>query len=103
MGMHFRRFKKEYRMLETVYVIDNTRSSQHTPWNRGGWTMRFGIINVVLLREAANQRMTMEKWIGYEGDGSLLPRGREPLDRIEGNELSGNETPTLNIAITVLT
>ena len=65
--------------------------------------MRFGIINVVLLREAANQRMTMEKWIGYEGDGSLLPRGREPLDRIEGNELSGNETPTLNMVIRVFT
>ena len=33
---------------------------------RGGWTMRSKIKNVVLLREAANQRMTMEKWIGYE-------------------------------------
>ena len=33
---------------------------------RGGWTMRSEIINALMLREVANQRMKMEKWIGYE-------------------------------------
>ena len=61
---------------------------------RGGWTMRSKIKNVVLLREAANQRMTMEKWIGYKEEGSLIPRGRGTPDRIEGSKLRDNETPT---------
>ena len=33
---------------------------------KGGWTMRSEIINALLIREAATQRMTMEKLIGYE-------------------------------------
>mgnify|MGYP000344262472 CR=1 FL=1 len=70
---------------------------------RGGWTMRSKIKNVVLLREAANQRMTMEKWIGYKEEGSLIPRGRQSRKEIEGSELRDNETPTLNKAIQVLT
>ena len=49
--------------------------------------MRSKIINDLLLREVANQKMTMEKWIGYEEEGSLIPRGGETLDRIEGHEL----------------
>ena len=54
---------------------------------RGGWTMRSEIINALLLREAANQRMIMEKWIGYEQEGSFISRGRETPDMIEGYEL----------------
>ena len=54
---------------------------------RGGWTMRSKIKNVVLLREAANQSMTMEKWIGYKEEGSLIPRGRQSRKEIEGSEL----------------
>ena len=50
---------------------------------RGRWTMRSEIMNALLLREVANQRMTMEKWIGYREEGSLIPRGRETLDMIE--------------------
>ena len=57
--------------------------------------MRCEIINVVLIREAGTQRMTMEKLIGYEED-SLISRGRETPDRIEGSELQDNETPTHN-------
>ena len=69
---------------------------------RGGWTVRSEIINALLLREAANQRTTMEKWIGYE-EGSLIPRGKETPNRIKGSELRDIETPTLNKAIRVLT
>ena len=47
--------------------------------------------------------MTIEKWIGYEEDGSLSPRGRGTPDRIKGFELWDNETPTQNKAIRVLT
>ena len=65
MGIHGRRSKKNCRMLETVYVIATTRSRQHTPWIMGGWTMRSEIINALLIREDATQRMTMDKWIGY--------------------------------------
>ena len=61
---------------------------------RGRWTMRSRIINALLLREAANERMTMEKWIGYEEEGSLIPRGRGTPDRIELSELRDTETPT---------
>ena len=43
-------------------------------------------MNVLSLGEVANQRMTMEKWTGYEEVASLIPRGREILDRIEGPE-----------------
>ena len=48
---------------------------------RGGWTRRIEIINALLLREIANQRATMEKWIGYEEEGSLIPRGRKTWTR----------------------
>ena len=68
----------------------------------GGWTMRTEIINALLLRETANQRTTMEKWIGYEEEGSLIPRGRETLDMIEGFELRDNEILTLNRVIRLL-
>ena len=44
-------------------------------------------MNALLLREAANQRMTMEKLISYKEEGSLISRGRETLDKIEGSEL----------------
>ena len=44
----------------------------------------------------------MEKWIGYEEEGFLIPRGRGTLDRIEGSELRDTETPTQNNAIRVL-
>ena len=64
--------------------------------------MRSEIINALLLRYVANQRRTMEKWIGYKEEGSLIPRGRETTDRIKGHELRDNETPTLNMAIRVL-
>ena len=46
---------------------------------RGGWTMRSEIINTI-----ANKRTTMEKWISYEEDDSLIPRGRETPDMIKG-------------------
>ena len=69
---------------------------------RGGWAMRSEIINALLIREAANQRTTIEKLIGYEEEGSLLPRGKETLDRIARSELQVNETPTQNKAIRVL-
>ena len=59
-------------------------------------------MNALLLREVANQRMTMEKWIGYEEEGSLIPRGRETPDRIEGHELRDNETLISNMEIRVL-
>ena len=61
------------------------------------------IINTLLIREDATQRTIMEKWIGYEEEGSLLPRGRGPTNMIEGSELSDTETPTQNNAIRVLT
>ena len=63
---------------------------------RGGWTMRSEIINALLIREAAAQRTTIEKWIGYEEEGCLIPRGRGTLDRIEGSELRDTETSTQN-------
>ena len=69
---------------------------------RGGKAMRYEIINALLIRESATQRMTMEKWIGYEEEGSLIPRGRETLDRIASSKLQDNETPTQNKEIRVL-
>ena len=33
---------------------------------RGRWTMRSEIMNALLLREVANLRTIMQKWIGYE-------------------------------------
>ena len=54
---------------------------------KGGWTMRSEIINTLLIKEVATQRTTMEKWIGYKEEGSLIPRGRGTSDRIEGFEL----------------
>ena len=65
----------------------------------GGWTLRSKFMNALLLREVANQRTTIEKWICYEEEGSLIPRGREPPYRIEGHELRDNETPTLNMTL----
>ena len=56
--------------------------------------MRSEINNALLLREAATQRTTMEKWIGYEEEGSLIPRDRGTPDKIEGSELRDTETPT---------
>ena len=44
---------------------------------------------------------TMEKWTGYE-EGSLIPRGRETPDKINGSKLRDNETPSLNKAIRIL-
>ena len=44
----------------------------------------------------------MEKWIGYEEEGSLIPRTRETLDKIKGSQLRDNATSTLNTAIRVL-
>ena len=70
---------------------------------KAGWTMRSEIINALLLREADNQRTTMEKWIGYDEEGSLIPRGMGTPDKIEGSELQDNEILTLNMAIQVLT
>ena len=61
------------------------------------------IMNSLLLREVSNQRMSTEKWIYNAEEGSLIPRGRETLDKIEGSELRDNETPTLNSVIRVLT
>ena len=64
----------------------------------GRWTMRYEIINALLLREAANQRTTMEKWIGYKEEGSLIPRVRETPYKVKASELRDNESPTLNKA-----
>ena len=64
--------------------------------------MRSEIMNTLLLGEAANQRTTMEKWIGYEEEGSLIPRGREAPDRIQSHELRDNGLSTSNMAIRVL-
>ena len=61
---------------------------------RGGWTMRSEIINALLTRDVATQRTTMEKWISYEEEGSLISRCRGTPDRIEGSELRDTETPT---------
>ena len=44
----------------------------------------------------------MEKWIGHEEEGSVIPRCRGTPDRIEGSELRDTETPTQNNAIRVL-
>mgnify|MGYP006889222271 CR=1 FL=1 len=54
---------------------------------KGGWTIRIEIINTLILREVANQRMTMEKWIGYEEEGFFIPRVRETPDKVEGLKL----------------
>ena len=54
---------------------------------RCGWTMRSKIINVLMLRELANQRTIMEKWIGYEEEGFFIPRVRESPDKVKGSEL----------------
>ena len=55
--------------------------------------MRLEIITALLIREASTQRTTMEKWIGYEEEGVLIPRGRGTLDRTEGSELRDTQTP----------
>ena len=64
--------------------------------------MRSEIINALLIREVATQRTTMEKWIGYEEEGSLILRGRGSPNRLEDPELRDIETPTQNNAIQVL-
>ena len=53
---------------------------------RDGWTMGYERINAILLREVANKRKIIEKWIGYE-EGSLIPKSRETPDKIEGSEV----------------
>ena len=52
---------------------------------KGGWTMRSEIANSLWLMETANQRTTIEKWIGYD-EFSLISRGREILNMIESHE-----------------
>ena len=64
--------------------------------------MRSEIINALLIRDVATQRTTMEKWIGHEEEGSLIPRCRGTLDRIEGFALRDHEIPTQNNVIRVL-
>ena len=44
----------------------------------------------------------MEMCIGYKDEGSLIPRGRETPNKIQGHELWNNEVPTLNMEILVL-
>ena len=60
-------------------------------------------MNALLLREAANQKITMEKWTGYEEQGSLIPRDQVSSDKIKGHEVRDSNTPTLNMTILVLT
>ena len=74
-------------MLETVCVLPIQNQVNILHGIGSGWTIRSKIINALLPREVVNQRTTMEKWIGYEEEGSLIPRGRETLDKIEGHEL----------------
>ena len=50
--------------------------------------------HALLIRESATQRTTIEKWIGHEEEGSLIPRGRGPLDKLKGSELRDTKTPT---------
>ena len=54
------------------------------------------------IQDANHLRMTVEKWIVYEKEGSLIPRGRETPDMIQSHELRDNEIPTLSMAIRVL-
>mgnify|MGYP006973826014 CR=1 FL=1 len=69
----------------------------------GKWTLRSKIVNTLLLGEVASPRMAMEKWIGNK-EGSLIPRGRETRDRIQGHKLWDSEEPrTTNMAIRMLT
>ena len=68
------------------------------------WTMRSKIIKfALLLREAPNQRMRMEEWIGYEGEASLIPRARETPSKTKGHEVRDNEILTSNLVIQVFT
>ena len=41
---------------------------------RGRWTVRSKIINVLLIREDVNHRMTIEKWIDYRGGELFDPK-----------------------------
>ena len=88
--------------METVYVTATIRSSQHTPWNQGRMDYEIENLNALLIREVATQRTTMEKWIGYEEEGSLIPRCRGTPNKIEGSELRDTEITTENNAIRVL-
>ena len=65
--------------------------------------MRSENINALLIREVATQRTTMEKWIGYEEEGSLIPRGRGTPDGIKGSKLRDTQTPAQNNTVRVLT
>ena len=40
--------------------------------------------------------------VGYEEEGSLIPRGRETVDKIQGPKLQDNEVSTSNMTIQVL-
>ena len=45
----------------------------------------------------------MEKCLGKEDKGYLIPRGREPPYKIQGHELQVNEEPTtMNTVVRVL-
>ena len=61
--------------------------------------MRSEIINALLTRDVATQRTTMEKWISYEEEGSLISRCRGTTNMIKGSELRDTQTQTQNNAI----
>ena len=60
----------------------------------GQWIMRSGIMNNLLFGKIVSPMTTMEKWIGNEEEGSLIPRDKEILNRIQGHELRDNKEPT---------
>ena len=87
-------------MLAKVYVPANTRSGEHTPWNQG-W-MDYEIRNTL---RSTDQGICYSKDDNGEMDRprvSLIPRGRGPLDRLEGFELRDTEIQIQNNAIRVL-
>ena len=43
-------------------------------------------MNTLLFGEVASSRMVMGKYTG-DAEGSLIPRGREESDRMQGHEL----------------
>ena len=83
MGIHGRRFMS-LPLHDQANILHGVR---------GGWTMRLEIINALMIRDATTQRKKMEKWIGHEEEGYLIPRCRGTLDKIEGFELRDTETP----------
>ena len=58
--------------------------------------MRSEIINTLLIRDDATQRMTMEKWIGHEVEGSVIPRCRGTPNRLEGSEFEYSRLLVIN-------